>query len=319
VGIFEAFRLGRTVLSPSVSSITGGTFVTAGSRTRFGSAVGNTTNQGVIWTATGGGAIAADGTYTAPTTPPTGPVTVTVRSAADPGIYQTFQITVTLAGTDNSSSTLRVLPNQGTDGSFDSYTGNNYVDGLTLMADGGSPLSHYTWYPTVGEVQPLGVTLEPFTGILHSSGQRNRVTSGTYHVTVSDGARTATGTVNFFVNLVNSDPALLSPIGSSIFGQLYLANYALVNARANRAYGATLYADTGSGSSSAALPLTWTVVSGSLPDGLVLDQATGVVRGGVLSTAAGRDYRFRVQISDAAGHIANVADAAPLYSIHVDP
>lgn len=316
VAIFEAYRLGRTVLSPAVSAFTGA-LVTPGSRTRFTATVINTANQAVFWSVTGGGAIAADGTYTAPATPPSGPVTVTVRSAADPGIFQTFDVSVVVGGASNSASALRVLANQGTDGNFDPYTGNNTVNGITLMADGGSPLSHYTWYPTVGEVQPLGVILEPSTGILKSSGSRNRVTSGTFHVTVSDGTTTANGVVNFVARNDSSDPAQFTPLGVAVFGQLNLANYALVNARANRAYGATLYVDTGGGGLAAALPLTWSLVSGALPEGLALDASTGVVRGGVLNSAAGRNYSFRIQVRDSAGRVA--LGAGPLYTIRVDP
>ena len=318
VGIFEAFRLGRTVLRPSLNSFAG-TFVAPGSSTRFTATVVNTANQAVLWSVTGGGVISADGTYTAPATPPTGPVTVTVRAAADPGIFQVFDVTVATPGAASFSSALRLLPNQGTDGNFDPFTGNNTVNGITLMADGGSPLSHYTWYPTTGAVQPLGVILEPATGILKSSGVRNRVTTGLFHVTVSDGSRTANGVVSFVAANGSSDPALLNPLGVAVFSQLNLAAFALVNATANRAYGATLYADIGGGGLAAVLPLTWTLVAGSLPEGLALDAATGVVRGNVLSSAAGRNYSFRVQVRDAAGRLANVVGAGPLYTIRVDP
>lgn len=320
VGIFEAFRLGRTVLGPQMSFIPPLIFVTPGSRTRFNVAVINTQNQAVTWSATAG-AIAADGTYTPPAVPPSVPVTITVRSVADPGIFQVIEVTVLNEGAANASSTLRVLPNQGTAGIFDSSTGNNTLSGLTLMADGGSPLSRYTWYPTIGEVQPLGVTVEPATGILKSSGVRNRINNAPFYVTVSDGSRTANGVVSITVEQLASGPPLFTPIPVSFFSQLNQANFALVNARANRAYGATLYVETGSGAAAASLPLTWTLASGSgpLPEGLALDQSAGVVRGTVLNSAAGKTYSFRIQVRDSTGRVANVVGNGPLYTIRVDP
>jgi hypothetical protein len=48
---------------------------------------------------------------------------------------------------------------------------------------------------------------------------------------------------------------------------------------------------------------TWTVASGSLPDGVVLDAPTGTLSG--TPTAAGR-YNFVLRATDAEGRVANV-------------
>jgi hypothetical protein len=84
------------------------------------------------------------------------------------------------------------------------------------------------------------------------------------------------------------------------FEQLNEATYALSNAAAGLAYGAQLYADGGK-------PLygNWKVVWGTLPGGLFLDLAHGVVHGTLFSSTAGNTYSFQVSVTDSTGTVAH--------------
>ncbi|GAG59033.1 unnamed protein product, partial [marine sediment metagenome] len=70
----------------------------------------------------------------------------------------------------------------------------------TLRAYGGAPLSGYTWTVASLSALPPGTTVDPLTGIFHSSGGMLVPGTHTFDMTVSDGSRTATGTFTFVVN-----------------------------------------------------------------------------------------------------------------------
>ncbi len=68
--------------------------VNAGLTQQFTAAVADTTNTAVTWTVTGGGTITSSGLYTAPSTPPSGAVTVTATSQADTSVSGAATVTV---------------------------------------------------------------------------------------------------------------------------------------------------------------------------------------------------------------------------------
>lgn len=187
----------------------------------------------------------------------------------------------------------------------------------TLIAFGGSPPAGYTWTLSPGSTFPPGTTVEPLTGIFKWTGGVLIPGTHSFTMTVSDGSRTAQGTFTFRVNDLRggricgapAQPFTQSPAGPA---------RTLPDAVAGRAYGSSLFVQvgwTGSISSrSLHLPLRWSLLSGALSPGLVIDMSRGVVRGTPLSSALGQTFTFRVQVENDAGE---VASDGPVYSITV--
>ncbi len=62
----------------------------------------------------------------------------------------------------------------------------------------------------------------------------------------------------------------------------------------------------------------WAVTSGSLPPGLSLDQARGVVRGTPLSNTAGQTYTFTVSAADSSGQVSpNASQSQATYKLTI--
>ena len=173
-------------------------------------------------------------------------------------------------------------------------TGGGNVTTQTLLAWGGAPLSGYSWTLANGSTYPPGTTVDPLTGIFHATG--GGLVAGNYYFTMqaSDGSHYAAATFNCVINTDTSGVCGVVP-----FEQSNASNIQLPDAKTGRGYGACLYSD-GNG----ALPYTWSVASGQLPPGLVLDQARGVVRGTPFSSDAGNAYTFSVSIHDTNGQSA---------------
>jgi hypothetical protein len=167
----------------------------------------------------------------------------------------------------------------------------------TLIAWGGAPSSGYTWSVTPGSTFPVGTTVDPLTGIFHGNG--SGLTAGNYNLnmTVSDGSTTATGTIPLAVSTDTSGVC-----ATTVFEQSHQPNFSLLDATAASGYGASLYAD-GDG----VTPWTWSLATGALPPGLVIDQARGVVRGTPTSSASGQTYSFTINVVDSTKPVANVA------------
>jgi hypothetical protein len=207
-------------------------------------------------------------------------------------------------GTGNcvpSETTICILPND-YDGvpmmtlagaCYDSYTRTGSMTAITLLAQGGSPLSGYTWSVASGSVLPSGTGLEPLTGIFKRT--ETTVSAGTFTVQVTDGTRVATRTFVLTVETANSDvfsSDFTGPCPVASFQQPLSQNINLPNAPQGKGYGASLQAIVGSPGM-----LTWSVSSGTLPGGMVLDQSRGVLRGSPFSSASGQTYRFQVQVT----------------------
>jgi hypothetical protein len=93
VTLVEVYRLPQTTLPITISISTTSVAVAPNGTQNFGIGISGTSNSNVIWSVNGivggnsiVGTISSTGVYHAPATPPPGPVTITARSAADPGI-----------------------------------------------------------------------------------------------------------------------------------------------------------------------------------------------------------------------------------------
>jgi hypothetical protein len=136
----------------------------------------------------------------------------------------------------------------------------------------------------------------------------------TFDVTVTDGSESATAPVSIEIDAASSAPGSNDPPAEGIFEQVN-ETYGLDTGTVGVDYGASLYVDFPSGSlvgsANEPLPLSWSLEAGSsLPPGLILDMARGVVRG--VPTTAGT-YDFSVIASG------NGQAAEGSYEIEVDP
>ncbi|GAM07794.1 thermophilic serine proteinase [Geobacter sp. OR-1] len=143
--------------------------------------------------------------------------------------------------------------------------GRNYTNVLT--ASGGAP--PYSWSLDPASLPP-GVSFYPTTGALYGTP----TTAGSYAVTVTlTDAAGATITQNFTIDIK----------------AMTLASADLAAGFLNTAYSQQLTASGGSA------PLTWSITTGGLPEGLTLDSATGVIAG--VPTQTGRTL-FTIRATD---------------------
>jgi hypothetical protein len=188
----------------------------------------------------------------------------------------------------NAASTLSVATTQASDGT----AGQPYQ--LSLAATGG--LGAVSWKITSGAL-PAGLHLNAAAGL----------------VTGTPGAA-AVGTAAFTVQATDSSsPAQVATASESITvhpasDPLTVTATSLPEIPAGQDYAAQLTSTGG------VAPVAWSVTSGSLPPGLSLDAATGVLSG--TPTASGT-FSFTAQVADATAPASQTA-SAPL-SIIIDP
>jgi len=144
----------------------------------------------------------------------------------------------------------------------------------TLTASGGD--SNYTWSVSVGSL-PDFLTLNSSTGEI--SGTTTIVGTTIFTITVTDGAG-------------GSDSRQFT---HETFAPLTVTTTTLSDGETNAAYTETVMASGGQA------PVTWSLDSGSLPTGLILNGATGAITG--TPTVAG-DYPFTVQAESSDGQTA---------------
>jgi hypothetical protein len=141
----------------------------------------------------------------------------------------------------------------------------------TLTATGG--ITPYTWAISAGSL-PTGLSLNSSTGAI-------------------TGTPTAAGTFNFTAKVTDSETPQVSVsanLSITIIAQLAITTNALPQGVVNTAYsGATLQATGG------VTPYTWSISSGSLPPGLILNGSTGAITG--TPTSAGT-FNFTAKVVD---------------------
>jgi hypothetical protein len=143
-----------------------------------------------------------------------------------------------------------------------------------LSATGG--IGPYSWSVTFGSL-PSGLSLNQQTGVI--SGTPSVAGSSTFTVQVRDSQALAdTDSRSFTVNI---QPQPITPV--------VITTTSLPNARRNKSYSQTLAATGG------VRPFAWSLVQGSLPPGLVLNQSTGVISGRATTVGS---FSFVVEVRD---------------------
>jgi hypothetical protein len=198
-----------------------------------------------------------------------------------------FTVTVTDSGspvqTASASTSIVVAPTTLAITSATLASGTNGAAyAQTLQASGGTP--GYTWSITSGSL-PGGLTLATSSGAI-------------------SGTPTASGTFNFTVAVADSgSPAQTKSVAATIVvapNFLTITTSALPTGTAGTAYSQALQASGGTPG------YTWSITSGSLPAGMTLASASGVISG--TPTASGTS-NFTVTVSDS-GNPAQTKSAA---------
>lgn len=141
----------------------------------------------------------------------------------------------------------------------------------TLTASGGQ--APYTWSISTGSL-PVGMTLNASTGLI--SGTPTLPGSATFTVVATDSIR-ATGQASFTIAIAAS-------------GTVTITTTSLPDATIGTAYSQTVTATGGT------TPYSWSITSGTLPAGLMLNASSGVISGTPTSAATAT---FTVTVTDA--------------------
>ena len=190
------------------------------------------------------------------------PINVTVMDSAKQTATAVLSLSVAAAATP-----LKITSSGLTGGTA------NQSYSAALGASGGT--TPYTWSITSGSL-PAGVSLNPATGVLAGTP----TASGTYNpvVTVKDaGSPSQTAAAKLAISI----GAAAAP--------LKITSSALAGGTANQSYSAAL------GASGGTAPYSWSITSGSLPAGVSLNPATGVLAG--TPTASGK-FNLGVSVKD---------------------
>ena len=141
----------------------------------------------------------------------------------------------------------------------------------TLTGDQG--IVPYTW-SVVGGVLPAGLTLDPLTGLIGGTPTVPAEADLTFQITDSaTPAQIGTKTLHLSIRYQ---------------GALFITTSSLSNAILNSPYSATLTAAGGT------KPYTWSLVGGTLPNGLSLNPSTGVISGTPTTLVSNVQLTFKV-------------------------
>ena len=198
-----------------------------------------------------------DGT---PTAAGTADFTVRVSDSTTPALTATKALSIVIAPPPLTITTT----------SLPGGTMNSAYPATTLQSSGGTP--PVSWSVTAGTL-PAGLTLHGTTGVI-------------------DGTPTASGTANFTIAATDSSTTpqtKTKDLSIVINPALSVTTTALPDGAMNTAYTATLTSAGGTPT------VIWSVGSGTLPDGLTLNGATGVISG--TPTKAGK-VTFSITATD---------------------
>ena len=143
----------------------------------------------------------------------------------------------------------------------------------TLTATGGT--SPYTWEKTSGAL-PDGLTLNLTTGVI--SGTPTTAASYAFLVKVTDSSPSPDTSQQWFIITVTQTP-------------ITFLTTTLPDATEDTSYSQKVNVTGGTS------PYTWSIVSGSLPDGLTLKTSTGVISGTPDDDTTG-SYSFTIRVTD---------------------
>ena len=161
---------------------------------------------------------------------------------------------------------------------------------VTLAAENGTP-PYGNWTVSAGSL-PSGLTLNAGTGVIGGTPASSTGSPFSFSVTLRDAGGVTSAA---------------QPLSIVVLPQVTVSASALASAVTGAPYSATLGATGGSA------PYTnWTVSGGTLPAGLTLNAATGVI-GGTPVSAAGSPFSFAVTVRDNFG----VTSAAQSFSMAV--
>jgi hypothetical protein len=168
--------------------------------------------------------------------------------------------------------------------------------GATLAATGG--ISPYTWAVTTGSL-PAGLSLNASTGAISGTPSGN-----------------VTGTINFTVTVADSETPTQKTETANLSititaTTLKVTTTSLAGGSINVAYSNQTLQSTGG-----IAPITWSVTTGSLPAGLTLNAATGVISGTPSGTSVGQ-VNFTVTATDSETPTQQTASAALSITITV--
>lgn len=132
-------------------------------------------------------------------------------------------------------------------------------------------------------------------------------------LTLDDGANLSAGDHNVIVDGGTLDESLANSLGDRVKYAPTITTTDLPNGTVDTAYSQTLIAD-------GTAPITWRITDGSLPDGLSLNESTGVITG---TPTTADTYNFTVTAENSAGSddkkFTLTIGVAPVYSITADP
>ena len=214
---------------------------------------------------------------------------------------------------NNPSSSLTILKsplgeNQTIKANIDDKGFTNFT-AQTILAEGGNPISSYSWSLDLSSNPPASVTI--VNGVINRIGNTInglKVGKTTFKVIVSDGSTTRTESIDLVVD--DFTP------GYEIILQQFSQPFQLMDGEANKPYAASLFACGGTPPYSWKLDQTYAGSKDLTTAGLVVDMTGGIVRGVSFNSASGTIIKFKVIVTDKNG-AGDVAEYSPVYTINI--
>jgi hypothetical protein len=234
---------------------------------------------------------ATTGAVSGMTTAPAGNYTFTVQVTDSKGNFGTRQFTLpVLIFISDTAPTLPAPYTLTTTLTNAATVGSTYLGNTLQQAGGTAP---FNWTITSGALPP-GLTLNAATGTV--SGITTAPAGNyTFTVQVTDSKGNMSGTIPFtlpvLIFISDTPPALPAP-------------YTLTTTLTNAATVGSTYLGNTLQQAGGTAPFNWTITSGALPSGFMLNPATGAVTG--TTTAPAGNYNFTVQVTDSKGNMSGM-------------